>query len=186
MSKKSLLEVYLVLQQLKEVIIGEDLINCEIETQLDHLSVKSKKKQELYITRTFVTLSCLCITLYLSLLSKDRPNLHEVENGHQSFLVFLPLVQTHSFFLSCKSEKCTQELLVSNCGLCTLSLCMGSYVKVGADAESASDFRVLGFSSLCFSSHIRVANKELVLWEKWAMEIRHIVRGQKSRKKNAD
>lgn len=50
-------------------------------------------------------------------------------------------------------------------------------MKVGADAESASDFRVLNFSSLCFSSHIRVANQELVLWEKWAMEIRHIVRG---------
>lgn len=72
MSKKSLLEGYLLLEQLKEVIIGEDLISCEIETQLDHLSVKSKKKQELYITRTFVTLSCLCITLYLSLPSFKR------------------------------------------------------------------------------------------------------------------
>ena len=50
-------------------------------------------------------------------------------------------------------------------------------MKVGAYTESATDFRVLGFSSLCFCSHIRVANKELVLWEKWAMEIRHIVRG---------
>ena len=50
-------------------------------------------------------------------------------------------------------------------------------MKVGADAESATDLRVLGFSSLCFSSHIRVANKALVLDGKWAMEIRHIVRG---------
>lgn len=33
----------------------------------------------------------------------------------------------------------------------------------------------LPFSSLCFISHIRVANKELVLWERWAMEMRHIL-----------
>lgn len=33
----------------------------------------------------------------------------------------------------------------------------------------------LPFSSLCFISHIRVPNKELVLWERWAMEMRHIL-----------
>lgn len=81
------------------------------------------------------------------------------------------------FFLSSKSEKPIQELSVPKCGLCTLSIYTESYVKVGAYTESATDFRVLGFSSLCFCSHVRVANKELVLWEKWAMEIRHIVRG---------
>lgn len=44
-----------------------------------------------------------------------------------------------------KKEKPIQELSIAKCGLCTLSLSMGSFMKVVADAESAADLRALAF-----------------------------------------
>lgn len=88
---------------------------------------------------------CLCITLYLSLpFSKDRPNLHAVETDI-SFLVFLLLVLTPSFF-----SVLSQKSLYQNSQCPTVdyvpSLYVGSYVEGGADAESAIWLSTFGFT----------------------------------------